>query len=258
MNVQKRIDSFLAPAPQDKVKRAQQFGWIIYYACVLTFTGHILNWTFATFAGSPFFIALGIIGGLGLTGNALVLPLVVKEWTVTTSHRTWAIAVYILDFVLMAGFVWVDTNLLRGNVTQLVQDYAYWIAPVTGLIPIASWAGLFILDPEAREKYKMLLMERKAHEIRFKADMARQVAEAEIYAEQILAPYQNDQKQPENDIYSGSVDMFSATGENYPNDIPTAVLFEDYPDDMPPADFFEDYPGHVTVTRKSNGTHPKV
>lgn len=251
MNVQKRIDSFLAPAPQDKVKRAQQFGWLIYYACVLAFTGHLFNWTIATFTGNPIFIAFGIIGAIGLTGNALVLPLVVKEWTVTSGHRAWAIFAYALDFLLMAGFIWVDTNLLRGNTTQIVNDYAYWIAPITGIIPILTWAGLFILDPEARDKYKMLLMERKAHEIRFKADMARQVAEAEIYAVGILEPYQNDQKQPEHNIYSGTPQPETIYSGHDPH-VDTLPV-------GPPPEFYEDYPGELDPVQKisGNGIHPK-
>lgn len=242
-NSQKMIDEFLAPDSRDWKKTVQNAGWVIYYLCILTFSAHQLNWTLSVMEG--WFAIIGVIGGFGLTGNAIFLPRAIKEWTVETAHRSWAIFAYAVDIALMIGFVWTNTNLLRGVTTEAVAQYAYWIAPITGMVPVITWGVLWILDPAEREKHQWRKMERKAHAIRLRSELAREVAEAEIYSTGVMAPYQNDQKepkQPESMIYSGWDPGF------------------DSGQDLPPAEYLDELPEQPELINKisGNGMAPKV
>ena len=152
-SLEKRINKILNPDDKDFKETAQVAGWAIYYFGVLVAAAHLFSYNQTILDG--FFRIMGYAGSIGIVGNSLVLPRAIKDWTVDPLHRLTAIFFYAVDIFLLAGMVWMNTNLAIGTTLPIVQEYQVWIAPITFINTILTWAFLFTLDPEAREQYKI-------------------------------------------------------------------------------------------------------
>jgi hypothetical protein len=154
-----------------------------------------------------------------------------------SKHRIAGIGFYVLDLLLIAGFVWANTNITRGATTPLAESYMTWVSPLTFMNTILTWGVLYILDPENRLKYRLLVAEQEADLIDVEAGILIRVTEAEQKAHQKLlhAGIDINQNNQNQERFSGNSGM-----QPYPRPVQPEPI--SYPQPEP---FFDDPAMHV-------------
>jgi len=125
------------------------FGGIVYIAAVALATTHNVN-LYAASADSEWARLFATAGALFVGANAIAMPLALHSWAVSGAHRYAAIALYAVDILVLALNAVVDNAVMTGAVLpQILQDYLIY-APATFILPLATWAVLWTLDPGER------------------------------------------------------------------------------------------------------------
>jgi hypothetical protein len=270
MNFNKKINQALDnKADKTDITPIIKFiGAIIYLTGLIYAGSHVFSFI-GSIMSVDFLKIMGYIGGVGIVLNGAVLPLAIHSWTMERFHRFAALTYYVIDLVLIAGFVWANTNLVRNTGLLLADSWMEWISPLTFMNTILTWGTLAILDPENRMKYKVLVAQRQVEEIQVKAEAYKAIVMAEREAEKSLAasginldsePEPTRTFTPPTRINSGREwqEQIARTGFTRPNPV-TYTESQLYPENT---DEFDPYSGSLTPGNNHSGNHsgtpPKV
>lgn len=170
MKLNKQIDDALDfEEPTDWSGVVKLFGILIYILGIIYAGSHVFSWVNVTLPDGALRI-MGYLGSLAVILNAAALPLAIHEWALERTHRLAAVGFYILDLLLIAGFVWADTNLNRGVSLELADQYMMYVSPITFLNALVTWGVLFVLDPKNRVAYQVRKQMQAADLLRYKTD----------------------------------------------------------------------------------------
>lgn len=86
------------------------------------------------------------IGMIAVALNAFALPLALHGWAVDGPHRSVAIGGYILDILAMIINAVASFSHYMGDAPAWVESYLPY-TPAAIMLPIVTWALLFIVDP---------------------------------------------------------------------------------------------------------------
>ena len=197
-----KMNKYLNTQERTDWKPVIKFLAAVIYATGLIYAGSHVYSYISTIMTSDFTKAMAYIGGTGIILNGAALPFAIHSWALEKTHRLFAIGFYVLDLLLIAGFVWANTNIAQGNHIALVDQYMTWISPLTFMNTILTWGVLFILDPEARLQYEIDRLDQQAQIIDAKTDMMIKISQAEKQSDQKLLSAGVDLDQ--NNIFSGT------------------------------------------------------
>lgn len=186
-NINKKIDKYIGQRQTANFTPAIKFmGGIIYILGLIYAGSHVYSFV-SSIMTVEFLRIMAYLGGTGIILNGAILPLAIHSWTMEKTHRITAVFFYALDLVLIAGFVWANTNIARGNNMAMVEQYMTWVSPLTFMNTILTWGILTILDPENKLKYQIASLEQQAEIVSIKSDMLLLINQAEQEAEQKFA-----------------------------------------------------------------------
>jgi len=118
-----------------------------------------------------FWATLGMVAA-GMT--AVIMPVVLKVWTIEARQRLFAYFFYALDFAFLIFNAFTDFNTNTGQqLAPWAQTYVTYVLPASPVIITLLWAIVWELDPSVKEK--VLLLSLRAA---MKQKMAQQVAQA--------------------------------------------------------------------------------
>ncbi len=187
MNMNKKIDEALDSRMEgtDFIPIIKFVGGLIYLTGLIYAGSHIYTFV-GSLMGADFLRIMAWIGATGMILNGAVLPVAIHIWTMERTHRLVAIFFYVLDIALIGGFVWANTNMVRGTNILLAEQYMEYVSPITFLNTIITWGALTILDPANRLKYRLHSATMKAQEIDIKAHTYKAIVDAEARAQELF------------------------------------------------------------------------
>lgn len=187
MSLRKQLDEALGERQEatDWTPIIKFIGALIYLSGIIYAGSHVLSFV-ASIMSDPFLRVMGYIGGVGIILNGAVLPLAIHTWTLENRHRLAGIGFYTVDLALIAGFVWANTNAVRGVINPLAEGWLTWVSPLTFMNTILTWGVLYVLDPANRVKFKLMQAQQEAALVEIEAGILIDITEAEARAQQRL------------------------------------------------------------------------
>jgi hypothetical protein len=193
--------------------------WMIVISAIIYLTGivyaEVHGLTMLQKGVAPDMRIWATLGMVAAGMTAVIMPIVLKTWTIEARQRLFTYFFYAADFAFLIFNAFTDFNTQTGQqLAPWAQSYVTYVLPASPVIITLLWAIVWELDPSVKEK--VLLLSLRAA---MKQKMAQRVAEAakgHNVSSVVNAAAEREVERALTELFGAPVSGYVMNGEDLP------------------------------------------